>query len=270
MNNTIIDFVFDKKKLSDFGYVICNFEGIDIGAKPVNEIIFNTFKAPQSDKWLKISNSYESPLTTTIQICKNNCKNIHKDFYITNREISELSKWLCRKQYKPFLFLNEMYDDIYFEAQIKISKIKFGNNIIGLELVITTNEPYGRTSTYNIDIDTEVNREFSIIVDTDDEGILYPDIVTIKCLNDGDLSLINNNDNSNTMIRNCINNEVLTFDGKTLQITSNIENHKIYNDFEGYVFPHLCSKYDNYKNDFTCNMNAKIHIEYRGIRKVGL
>lgn len=269
MGNTITDFVFDDKKLSDFGYMLCVFDNASTETKPVSEITFNTFKAPKSDKWIKISNKYNDPLTTTLQICKKNCNNENDEFYITDDDMSEIVKWLCRKQYKQFRLLDYKYNDVYFEAQINVEKIVFGDNIIGLELNVQTNRPYGLTDLYDLDFSTNENNKFSITVDTDEEGILYPDIVTIKCLENGDLSFTNEFDNSNTTIENCVSGEVITFDCKTLQITSNIDTHDIYNGFN-YTYPHLCSMYENYKNDFVCNIKAKINVKYRGIRKVGL
>lgn len=256
------DFIFDGKALSDYGYILCSFNGMIDETVPVSNMEYTTIKAPLSDISVKISSSYPENLSTTRQICKNPC--LPNSDYITDDEISTLSRWLCRKDYKWFCWNSKNeFRNVYYEAQISMNKIIMGDYCVGLELVINTNRPYAVTPLINI----KASGDFNVDIFSDEEGYIYPD-VTITCNQSGSLVIKNKYDNSSTMIKNCSSGEIINIYGNILQISSSLD-RDISNDFN-YVFPHLCNEFNNHINSFEVNLDCDISMSYRGIRKVGM
>lgn len=263
----VTDFIFDGQALSDWGYMLCSFDAINLEKATVSDITFDTIKSALSDVSKKVSASYNDNLNTTIQICKNMCDN-SIDEYLTKEDISEMTKWLCRKDYKFLQFLNDKDDDeIFYEVQNKVNKVMLGDNCIGLEIIITSNRPYAVTNEFFRKIEFQANKTKNIIAYSDDEGYVYPDvIITLK--EDGDLKINNAFEDRNTVIKNCVTGEVITFNAEVLQISSNKE-HDFASDFN-YNFLRLCNTFKENINKITSNLACTMEIRYRGIRKVGM
>ena len=253
------------------GYMILYDNAID-ETSPVSTMDFATFKAAQSDISHKTSTSYPEGLTRVISIYKNPCE--HEDLNLTNIDISYLSRWLSRKQYKWFRWINDETDmEIWYQVQIKIDKIEYGDNVIGLQLTIQANRPYGVTRPIKSSYKCEAGTEHMITINTDEEGYIYPDMV-IELLESGDFQLKNKREPNRIMkIDGCIVGEKLTITGSDiLQIESNkYPNRKkaLADDFN-YLFFRLSYKDGNGKNIFIPNMKCNISMSYRGIRKVGI
>lgn len=265
----ITDFIFDGQELSGFGYMICDFDSSSgTETYTVSDISFTNIKSPLSNKSHVIDTSYSDDLTRTIQIMKNTCDNDLLD--ITNDDLSELSRWLCRKEYKLFKWVEDNDDDeIFYEAKISLNKIELANGRIGVELNITVNAQYGFTKEITNKLSFNSNDTKSITVFSDDEGYIYPNVI-IKIKEAGNFKLINTFENRITYIADCKIGEVFTFIGDDmLQVTSNNETHNM-SDCYNYKFPRLCTKYNDYTNVFTSNLACDIEFKYRGIRKVGL
>ena len=96
------DFEFDKKRLSDFGCIIANFDG-GKGLEIIDgaEIEFNTIPSLNGLVHHKVSTVYQSCLETTIQIAKYSCSTGIQE--LTATEHREISRWLHRKGfYNPY------------------------------------------------------------------------------------------------------------------------------------------------------------------------
>ena len=98
------DFIFDGRILSGYGYMICSFYSVGIEKLPVSNSTFNTIKSPLSKSSKKVSINDEENLQKVIQICKKKCNNEYME--ISTDEISELTRWLCRSEYKWIQFLS--------------------------------------------------------------------------------------------------------------------------------------------------------------------
>lgn len=264
----IIDFIFDEKKLSDFGYILVDFDSPS-DEYVVSEISYETFKASNSDIWIRSSASYESPLSCTLSIMKNPCV-FYDDIALTRGEVEELTRWLSRKQYKTFRFVeSDDSDPIYHEAKINIKCKKNNGQIIGLILEIETNRPYGYSPMPSVVMDVNKGNEIAINVSYDDEGDFYPDYMSVMLLEDGDLKIENKKYTNVTTIKNCVAGEEIVFNGKTLQISSSLK--RIFGDDEcNYVFPKFVQVYGEDTNIFTFSLNCRIIINYNSIRKVGM
>lgn len=87
-----IDFEYDKERLSDYGMVICNFNGNKVVETMPSgaDISYNQIKPSGTDRFHLYSSTYESAYTTTFQICKNPCGNK-----------SDGSMYLQQMKYRP-------------------------------------------------------------------------------------------------------------------------------------------------------------------------
>lgn len=265
----IQDFIFDGQRLSDFGYIICSFDANDDKeTKIVSEMNFTEIKSPLSNISHKVSTSYDSNLSCIIQICKNPCDN--ENYNINLDDVSELTKWLCRKDYKWFKWINDDdNDNVFYEVRISLKKIELQSYNIGFELNIISNRPYGLTKEMKTTWNSNVNPTMSFNVYSDEEGYIYPDMV-ITLNETGNLKICNEFEGRNTYVGGCSAGEVITFIGNdTLQITSNDENHDLGETFN-YNFPRLCSLYKQTINEISVNLDCDIQMKYRGIRKVGI
>ena len=241
------DFIFDGQALSDFGYLMIYENSEDV--IDVSNMQYETIKAALSDEAHRVAHTYESNYTSTFFIMKNPCVYLDEDLNLTSDDIRELTRWLARKQYKWFRFIDEEdNDETWYKAQIVVQKEFYGGNCIGLQLTVNANAPYG----FSREIKHEISSDtFDINVQSDEEGYIYPDM-TIEVETSGDVVLTNDYDGRQTIIRNCQASEIITIQGgDTQQISSNID-HDFTNDFN-YVFPRLCNQYGNNKNHFEYN-----------------
>lgn len=268
----ITDFLFDGKELSSFGYILCSFDAVGFENLPVSELTYHTVQSPLSPKALKTSASYESSLSRTITICKQTCDS-NRLLTITTDDISQLSRWLCRRDYKWFRFITDDstgMDEVYYEAQINLQKILYGNRCVGLALTIQTNRPYGLTPeiTLHAQPDKTRNPNLDIQVYSDEEGYLYPDIrLTIR--ETGTLEITHSVDGRITRIADCTEGECIHIHGSILQLESSQDNQRIPQRFN-YQFPRLYSTLPQTRNVLSFNLNCDVELTYRGIRKAGI
>lgn len=267
--NAAIDFLYDNEKLSDYDMMLCSFDGgsndtISVGSN----LIFNTVKTNGSDRNYFVNYAYEEPLTTTFQICKKNCGGEEK--YITSEELTSLLRWLCRKDgYHKFEIYQNGYKGTYFMGSFnQPNQIKVGGLIVGLELTLVTDSPYGYED-IEFDFTTTASVGYSIFNLSTETGHLYPIEFDCKCLESGDLQIHNSIEDRTTEIKNCVKDEIITLDGNHKIIETSVPTHKIYNDFN-YNYFRLGNTYNNNLNTITTSIPCEIHIKYALVRKVGI
>lgn len=254
----IQDFIFDGRALSDFGYMAVFENSEDV--IDVSAMQFNTIKAALSDINHRVSHTYEQNYTSTFLIMKNLCDTPEDEQWMTHDDISEMTRWLARKQYKWFRFIDDEDDDeIWYKVQIQISKEYIGANVVGLQLTVTANAPYGFTREIKKEL-TNTETDNAINIFSDEEGYIYPN-VTITIPQDGDYTITNEYENRTTQINNCTAGEIITIYGEdNQQIQSNID-HDFTTDFN-YVFPRFCNKYGNSKNIITAQGGSSIYSKH--------
>lgn len=260
------DFIFDGETLSDYGYIIVSDDMLDLDTA-VSSMNYNTIQAARSDVSHKVGTSYEEKYTVDIEIMKHPCSDNNLD--LTNNDISTISKWLCRKEYKLFRWIDDIgQDEIWFEAKISIDKKVYGDSVIGLVLHVETNRPYGLTREFT-NVWQNAQGNHVIYVNSDEEGYINPDMkITVN--SDCDIEVYNYFEDRSMVINNCVAGEIITIKGgDTLQISSSITEHDLSSDFN-YKFFRLCNLYHNNKNNIRVTGNCNIEIKYRGIRKVGM
>lgn len=268
----ITDLLFDGKELSSFGYMICSFDPIGFVNMPVSELTYHTVQAPLSQKTFKTSASYENCLSKTITICRQTCDS-NRMLTITADDISQLTQWLCRKDYKWLRFItddNTGMDEIYYEAQINLQKILYGDRCVGLSLTIQTNRPYGLTPEITMygHPDKADHPDMKIQVYSDEEGYIYPDLI-LTLREPGTLEITHVEDARITRIEDCSKDECIQIYGDILQIKSSCESPDISQRFN-YQFPRLVRTYGQGKNTLSFNLNCDVELKYRGIRKAGI
>ena len=169
-----LDFLYDGKQLSDFGFIICDFD--DKGLKTVSdgsEISFNTIPVQHGSKHELSSVEYKDCLETTIQICKYSCASDVLE--ITESEHRQLTRWLNRKKFLKLKILDENQIDLYYEAIINVSKIEMYGRLVGLELEVFTNRPFALKEPRIIVVNNTVQNGKHSINDTSyEEGYIYP------------------------------------------------------------------------------------------------
>lgn len=295
-----MDFEFDGKTLADFGCVMFS-EGLSEDRLAVSAMAFDTIKSALSDISLKAAHTYEDNYSTTVLITKNCCArkcldDPERPYYTVNgtnlkitlgyckeeqhaviddkftcndelnlsdMEISALTKWLVRKQYKWFRWCDRY---VWYRAQNKIEKIYVGEDVIGLAVTINTNAPYGFSEEID-EVFYEVDH-MDIVDQTDEEGYIYPEM-TVTFKESGDFELENTYDESVTRIKNVSEGETIVFRGDLQEIESSDASHTLPVDFN-FVFPRLCNLYGENMNHFESNLDCDFNVKYRGIRKVGL
>lgn len=260
------DFCYGDKKLSDFGFIICNFgdKGLDTISDGC-QISFNTIPVLGGAKHELASTQYEDCLETTIQICKHSCTGGIQE--ITATEHRGITKWLNRKKFLKFKPLSEDFIDLYFEASFNISRIEMDGKLFGLELEVVTNRPFALKEPRIINIKNLVQDGKHSINDTShEEGYIYPH-TEITITESGNLKIHNAIENRDTYIANCVAGEVITMDYPVIQ--SSISSHNIQNDFNWNFF-RVANTYENSRNDLTISLPCSIKVEYSPIVKVGL
>ncbi|MGN0166387.1 MAG: phage tail domain-containing protein [Lachnospiraceae bacterium] len=263
------DFIFDGEKLSDYGYVVCSVgSAVGLETAAISEMSVTEIKSPLSERSHIAAASYDTNLSSTIQIMKTPCGS-EKVSPVTNEDLSALTRWLCRKEYKWFSPIGEnAADTVYHQVRFQVRQLLLADRRIGLELDIISNAPFGYTEKKEVLLSYHENGN-SLTLDSDEEGYIYPDaVITIN--EDGNLLITNAYENRITRINNCKSGEVLTFTGgDTLQLVSSREGHDLSADFN-YNFIRLCSRYKDSVNTFTTSIDCHIRLKYREIRKAGL
>ena len=260
------DFEYDGLNLSDKGFMLCSFDKSKIDTVENGaEINMETSPFYNGDVNYILTANYESTLTATFQICKNPC--IGEDLNITVDEVRDMASWLCRKGFHKFKIFDDDYLNVYYEATFNMSRIIRNGNVIGLELGMITNRPFGVMEDTVIYIKNEVeNGVENFYSISDDEGFIYPKVkITIK--QDGDLKISSIFVQRDTIIKNCKAGEIIEMDYPVIK--SSLESHKIQNDFNWNFF-RIENKFKDKRNLIQISIPCEIEMIYSPIAKIGI
>lgn len=266
-----IDFEYDQHRLSDFGFIVCNFEqshGADI-VSIGSEIVMNTVSSNLGKKNHFISSQYNNCIESEFDICKN--PDEYDNLKISEDEYISVVRWLNRNKFMKFRIIDKCqeFNDCYYYTSFNISKINIGDVLYGLRLTMKTNRPFAlRDETYNFNI-TEPNQTIILIDGSDDEGCIYPHMRITMGSTDGDLKISNEvGDKTETMIiKNCTANEVITVDYPI--IYSSVLSHKIQKDFNWKFFG-ISNTNNDRVNKITVSLPCTIEMGYSPAVKFGL
>lgn len=267
------DFEYSGKCLSDFGFMICKFDGGGMDTvSNGSTVTFNTVPTMGGTKFELTSSVYEECLTATIQICKHPCHGNGDE--IDFHEMRQIMRWLNRKGYHKLKFMCDGYIDIYFEASFNVSNVEIDGKIIGFELEMETNRPFALHEDVYISFEnTEENvkdgKMWNVSSMSDEEGYIYP-WMQIVCNADGDLSIYNEFEDRNMVINNCSFGEVITLDYPIIESSLGKDRKtRIQNDFN-WIFYRLSNKFTNRLNKTSVSLPCSINMRYCPIVKVGI
>lgn len=265
------DFIFDNKKLSDFGYIICSFNGSLDDNQIGSHVTFNSIKAGRNDYLRTTSVSFEEVLTTHFSIAKYNCDNGILSTIDIN-EVREIMFWLNCHENKRLFFDDKKhgYDKVFYLGSFNtIDLIERDGNIIGLDLTFNSCLPYALSQDVVLTYDVKKGDIITIENNNDINGYLYPSKTEILIKEDGKFLIENTTTLLTTEILNCKENEKITIDGNTLWIESGMKLHDIANDFN-YNFIKLLRNDNEKTNELVFSLDCTVQFTINYIRKVGI
>lgn len=261
------DFEYDGVKLSDMDFVICSFDGgRDMETVPNGgDLTFNTVSEYNGKHWLLTNSIYEEALTATFHICPDPCKFQLGD-PIDEQTNRKIMRWLNRRTYNKFKPIIAG-SDVHFFGSFIVKGQLFNGNLIGYELTLQTDRPFGIGDPVTISFEIGQGETYSFEDTSDEIGYIYPKMeVTLKSA--GTLNIYNSIEPEwGTTIMNCISGEKITFDHP--MISTSMPSHKIQEDFD-YNFPRICNTYTNNLNQMTFSLPCDVTMTYSPVRKVGL
>ena len=251
--------------------MILSFNGVnnDDTASSGADITFGQVRTAGGDNYNLYSSTYDSAYSITFQIGKNPYKLINQDdLYFSPIEVSKIQSWLCQDDYCKFKINQDGYENIYWNATFSSKQILINGRIVGLELTLFTDAQYAYLEEIEIIKEVKKDKPFDIYSLSDEIGNIRPYLeVTMK--ESGEKFILSNSlDSLTTEIENVSENEVITFYGRTQNITSSL-GREIADDFN-YHYPIIGNTKDTRLNEFTSNLDCEITIKYSPIIKVGL
>lgn len=262
------DFEYDGQYLSDYGFMICEFDGgsgvatVSAGSK----ITFNTVSQHGGRKHSLTSAKYDEGIQLPLNICKDPCK--YDDLKITDDEFRDLMRWLNRKEFLKLRFMDEDDKDrdiCYYNASFNVQKITIAEVLYGLELTATTDSPFGYGKEQSVDFSLSANESYTLIDLSDEIGYIYP-TMQITCGESGTLQLYNEMEDCTMIIKNCQEDEIISIDGDTHIIQTSRDDHDISNDFN-YEFFRIGNKMNDRRNRIESTLSCDIIITYCPIIK---
>lgn len=267
-NLKITDFEYDSLSLKEMGYVICSFEdkGDGVEANPA-KLNFNMVKTNFGMSNFLTDTTYEEPLSSTFQICKNTC--LYDSLVVTEEDIREINRWLSRKKMQKIKLVSTENNDYYTNASFNVSCIYYEDICYGFQIEIQTDKPYllGEKIVNSFEI-TSSNNSYEIIDESDEVGCVDA-LVEVKINKSGNLTITNSYNDKSTVIKNCISGETITINNPTISTTNNSSHEKITNDFN-WVFVKIGNEYWDKENKLTFSLPCSVKISYFPIIKLNL
>lgn len=259
------NFEYDGINLSDKGFIICNFDsGSTDVASNGSYITFNTAPMMQGAKHDLTSIEYKECLKATFDICKHPCLSEYDE--ISLDETRDIMRWLNRKEFHKFRFLDIEYMDIYFEASFNVNKVEINGKLYGFELEMITNRPFATHEPISISIEAEANTVYKVTSDSDEEGYIYPEMeITVN--SSGDLNIHNALEDRHMYIANCKAGEIIKANYPIIE--TSLDSHKIQNDFN-WKFFRIATSYTERINEITTSLPCSIKMKYSPVVKIGI
>ena len=271
--NDFIDFYYCGHTLSEHNGIVGNINGGD-SYEPVNigsTLNFNTVELKSLKKRKSIYASYDEYVEKQFSFFKNPCSG--GGTYYSREEVAEILRWLNQPRYEKFVpvYSDTTWPAVHYYASFNVQPITYLGNVIGFQLDMTTNAPFG----YYDEVSVSGTNSVTINDISDEQGFIFP-VCTITVHWDGVVALHNSMDQlAITTIDNCDYGEIITLDGERGLITSSAAHPNLHDDFN-YVFPRIINKMDSdgtnqRTNRFTFDGSGnEISITYSPISKFGL
>lgn len=255
------DFIFNGQNASDYGLIICSFDG-ELQSASGGEVEFEIVKPPGSNKYTFYGAHYNTVLEWNFSVMKKLCD--YNDVYeFSNEEIRDISNWLEQEDgYHWFMFCQENDgEDIYYEVQIDVAPHQVGGRTIGFDLKVTSNSAFGYSSLHKKKKTIKNEDPLVIYIDNDTRSYLLP---VVKITGSGDFSICNESD-----IVRMSKQKVSTFVDVDTDIYMDSEN-EIIDGVSPNNFNWNFLRLVNDKNVISTDSSdgITIEIEYREVRRV--
>ena len=267
----MIDFIYDNKRLSEFGLMLVDFSTENEKINVANELNGNNVRAVDADHWWRIAPQYQDVFEYTFSVGRDPCGPMGEE-EISDIEIRKVMQWLNRRGFHEFIpvYADKEFSRCFFMATFNCQVVRWGQTVVGFILQMTTNAPwaYGDRETFEGTMGPDT--PFEIKSTSDDYGYIYADC-EIEPLSGGEV-IISNELEPEYLI--AINNTSAGNIYKMHEHTKQLEviqgsHYKLPNDFN-YNFLRICNYPDSRTNVFTSTVPVKIKISYLPIRKVGM
>lgn len=267
----VTDFIYDGKRLSDFGCTIVLFEDEKKGEiETDSKYSFNHISLMRGKRQPFITSVYEDPLKMEIYIAKDACviegDLKTSDLIISPTEMTRIKRWLVRPTAHKLSVIGGGCDNVYWMGSFELEEYIFGDGRIGAHLTFECDAPFGYYQDVTFTSDLEGDGEYDFNCTSDEIGWLYPNTFEITVKQNGNLEITNTSDNRIVKINNCVNGEVIRFD-KNLQISTSATDHKIMNDFN-FTYYRINNSLDNVGNSIKTNLPISFSMTYSPIAKV--
>ncbi|MCI8793102.1 MAG: hypothetical protein HFG38_09935 [Eubacterium sp.] len=266
------EFVFDGISSKEYDIFICSFDGSHSGEMTAgNHIEFTSFKAPNSNKWSKIGATYNEQLTFSFQVCKyRNGSHDIKPF--SERELAFLLRWLVRKDYKWLQFIQEGYENIFYNCQLNVERYVISGQCYGLTLTANCDAPFGWSEIMSTTISSSTEKTVKLYDSSDEIGEIYPSVEIFVKGNKQDILIENLFTDKKMEIRNCIPNEHIIMKNMILNseyigFKKSSENHAGIMDDFNYQWLTIGNTLDNRENEIKVTGNCEVILEWRVPRK---
>lgn len=191
---------------------------------------------------------------------------------ITQEHERYLNKWLCGMSmgtYQWMYISSPRYADIHFLANISNPVATVVSDVVGITYTCTLSSPLAYSDEYVYNVDFTANDKSTDIYLFNDDGAnshVFP-VITVTMKEGGDFRLHNSRDDESEFleVKNVQVGEVITIDNQLPYISSSIESHNIWSDFNK-KWTHL---YDDL-NTLSSNLQCSLEIKFREYRRMAV
>lgn len=200
-------FTFNGTSSSSFDVVLVSFDttsNTDTYKKDIIQDNITAYRHTTSVRGVK----YSSPIQLSVDICKENSD------WFTEQEYSDLVRWLSTSSPKLLSFSscsNPNFNGVHFYA-VCSSLTRFENygNVAGLQLIFDTTAPYAYSDDDDIETQCTTSTTLTVNNTSDEEDDYYP-VVTIKSLDNQDVSIVNSTDDNRSMTVTMVKDQTIIF-----------------------------------------------------------
>lgn len=260
------EFIYDGISSREYNLWICSFDDNKNGSSTAgSHIEYTTFKAPNSNAWIKTGSSYNEQLTFTFQVCKYHCPSGGNAF-ITERELAFIMRWLVRKDYKYLSFIQEGYEDIYYYCQLNVEKYEIAGQCAGLIITAVCDAPFGWSDLKHTTISSPSTKIVYLYDGSDEIGFVYPS-VTITSKAAQNIEIRNDTIGTSMVIKNCVAGEQINIENMQITSSEYSGRHKtLYKDFNWKWLP-IGNTFTDRRNCIIVYGNCEIEMSWRVPRK---
>lgn len=177
------DFLFDGQRASDYGLMICSFDG-EPQAAAGGAIERSVIQTPGRSRSIFCGAAPPSALEFTFSICKDPCQ--CESPYFTPYEEGRVCKWLLRTDgFKAFQIDEPGREDILYYVYVNLSARQIAGRTAGFDLTVTSDCAHGFTPAITKKATLIPGKALRVNVQSDVREFLLPR-VKIKANGEGD------------------------------------------------------------------------------------